>query len=99
MNDRTFDQLLNAWLDLGPTTAPDRVADAARLEAAATRQLPAILSRWAPRRFPIMNTTAKVILATAAVVLAAALGYNYLVAPNVGSPRLFAPDSTPTPSL
>jgi len=99
MNDRNFDQLLNAWLDLGPTTAPDRVADAARLEAAATRQLPAILSRWAPRRFPIMNTTAKVILATAAVVLAAALGYNYLVAPNVGSPRLFAPDSTPTPSL
>ena len=56
MNDRNFDQLLNAWMDLGPTTAPDRVADAARLEAAATRQLPAALSRWAPRRFPVMNT-------------------------------------------
>ena len=26
------------------------------------------------------------------------LGYNYLVAPNVGGPRLFAPDPTPTPS-
>ena len=98
MNDRNFDQLLNAWMDLGPTTAPDRVADAARLEAAATRQLPAIVSRWAPRRFPVMNTTAKVILATAAVVLAVVLGYNYLVAPNVGGPRLFAPDPTPTPS-
>ena len=34
MNDRNFDQLLNAWMDLGPTTAPERVADAARLEAA-----------------------------------------------------------------
>ena len=56
MNDRNFDQLLNAWMDLGPTTAPDRVADAARLEAATTRQRPAILSRWAPRRFPTMNT-------------------------------------------
>ena len=97
MNDRNFDQLLNAWMDLGPTTAPDRVADAARLEAAATRQLPAVLSRWAPRRFPVMNTTAKVILATAAVVFAALLGYNYLVAPNVGGPRLFVPEPTPTP--
>ena len=101
MNDRNFDQLLNAWMDLGPTTAPDRVADAARLEAAATRQLPAALSRWAPRRFPVMNTTAKVILATAAVVFAALLGYNYLVAPNVGGPRLFVPgaDFDPVPKL
>ena len=98
MNDRNFDQLLNAWMDLGPTTAPERVADAARLEAATTRQLPAVLSRWAPRRFPPMNSYAKVALTTAAVVLAALLGYNYLVAPNVGSPRLFAPDPTPTPS-
>jgi hypothetical protein len=97
MNDRNLDQLLNAWMDLGPTTAPDRVADAARLEAAATRQLPAIVSRWAPRRFPVMNTTAKVILATAAVVLAVVLGYTYLVAPNVGGPRLFGPEPTPTP--
>jgi hypothetical protein len=98
MNDRNFDQLLNAWMDLGPTTAPERVADAARLEAVATRQVPAIVSRWAPRRFPFMNTTAKVTLATAAVVLAVVLGYNYLVAPSVGGPRLFAPDQTPTPS-
>jgi hypothetical protein len=98
MNDRSFDQLLNAWMDLGPTTAPDRVADASRLEAAATRQLPAVLSRWAPRRFPPMNSYAKVALTTAAVVLAALLGYNYLVAPNVGGPRLFAPEPTPTPS-
>jgi hypothetical protein len=98
MNDRNFDQLLNAWMDLGPTTAPDRVADAARLEAATTRQLPAVISRWAPRRFPEMNSYAKVALATAAVVLAALVGYNYLVAPNVGGPRLFGPDPTPTPS-
>ena len=68
MNDRNFDQLLNAWMDLGPTTAPDRVADAARLEAAPRANCPPILSRWAPRRFPVMNNTAKVALATAAVV-------------------------------
>ena len=45
-----------------------------------------------------MNSYAKVALATAAVVLAALLGYNYLLAPNVGGPRLFAPDPTPSPS-
>lgn len=45
-----------------------------------------------------MNTTAKVALATAAVVVAAILGYNYLIAPNVGSPRLFAPEPTPSPT-
>ena len=44
-----------------------------------------------------MNTTAKVILATAAAVFALALGYNYLVAPSVGGPRLFVPEPTPTP--
>ena len=60
-------------------------------------RLPAVLSRWAPRRFPVMNTTAKVILATAVVAFAVVVGYNYLVAPNVGGPRLFAPDPTPTP--
>ena len=89
MNDRNLDQLLNAWMDLGPTTAPDRVADAARFEVSTTRQLPAILSRWAPRRFPVMNTYAKVALASAAVAVAALLGYNYLVAPNVGGPTFF----------
>lgn len=98
MNDRSFDQLLSAWLDLGPTTAPDRVAKAARLEVAAARQLPAVFSRWAPRRFPQMNNYAKVALATAAVVVVALLGYNYLVAPNVGRPTIIPLDQTPTPS-
>ena len=98
MNDRNFDHLLSAWMDLGPTAAPDRVANAARLEVRTTRQLPAILDRWAPRRFPEMNTTAKVILGSAAVVVALLLGYNYLVAPNVGGPRLVGSEPTPSPS-
>jgi hypothetical protein len=97
MNDRNLDQLLDAWMDLGPTSAPDRVADAARLEAASTRQT-AIPMWWPPRRFPVMNATAKIALATAAVVVAMVLGYNYLVAPSIGSPRLFVQDPTPSPS-
>ena len=100
MNDRNFDQLLNAWMDLGPTTAPERVADAARLEAAATRQLPAVLSRWAPRRFPVMNTTAKVILATAAVALAVVARLQLSRRPECRRPEALraGSDSDPSPS-
>ena len=69
VNDRSLDQLLDAWMDLGPATAPDRVADAARLESRTTRQT-AIPPGWPPRRFPLMNTYAKVALSAAAVVVA-----------------------------
>src|SRR5688572_9603694 len=98
MNEHSFDQLLDAWMDLGPTNAPDRVADAARLEVRTTRQRPAFLSRWATRRFPEMNNMAKLGLAAAAVVVAALLGYTYLVAPNVGGPLFGDPSPSPTPT-
>ena len=98
MNDHAFDQILNAWMDLGPTRAPERVADAARLEARSTRQMPAVLDRWAPRRFPDMNTTVRYVLAAAAVGVAAFIGFNYLVSPNFGSPGAEEPTPTPIPS-
>lgn len=96
MTDRNVDQLLGAWMDLGPAVAPDRVADAARLEARTTRQTAGLMG-WPPRRFPFMNTYAKLAAAAAAVALAALLGYTYLIAPNVGGPSLFA-DPTPEPT-
>jgi hypothetical protein len=43
-----------------------------------------------------MNTAAKFGLAAAIVVVAALLGFNYLVGPNVGRPGL--DDATPTPT-
>ena len=67
MNDRNLDQLLDAWMDLGPNAAPARVAEAARLEARTTRQS-AIPVEWRPLRFPEMNNTAKLALGAAAVV-------------------------------
>lgn len=98
MNDRTFDQLLNAWMDLGPTSAPDRVADASRLEARSTRQT-AIPPWWPPRRFPEMNNMVRVGLVAAAIVAAALLGFTYLIVPNVGGPVLFGePSPTPEPT-
>lgn len=93
LRDRTFDQLLDAWMDLGPTSAPDRVADAVRLEARTTRQT-AIPPWWPPRRFLEMNNMLRVGLAAAAVVAAALIGYTYLVAPNVGTD---AAEPTPSP--
>jgi len=103
MNDRNFDQLLNAWMDLGPTHAPDRVADAARFEAATTRQRPPILSRSAPRRFPEMNNTVRFALVTAVLAGAAVLGYTYFATRNVGEQDPVAhtpsPDASAAPSV
>ena len=97
MNDRNLEQLLDAWLDAGPKVAPGRVTEAARLEIRSTRQ-PAALRGWPPRRFPIMSNTMRIALATAAVAVAAVLGYNYLIAPNIGSSGLDDPTPTPTVS-
>ena len=102
MNDRNLDQLLNAWMDLGPTTAPDRVADAARLEARSTRQT-AIRQWWPPRRFPQMNNMAELGLAAAAVVVAALLGYSLSRRPEHRAgpgqaTRRRRPQPTPSPS-
>lgn len=94
MNDRNLDQLLNAWMDLGPSSAPDRVADAARLEARTTSQT-AIPMWWPPRRLPLMNNTVRLALAAAAAVVVALLGYSFFLAPNVGAP---GPDD-PSPTL
>lgn len=85
MNDRNFDRLLDAWMDLGPTVAPARVAEAVRLEARTTRQT-ASLRGWPPRRFPLMHATYRYTLAAAVLAVAALVGYSYLVAPNIGGP-------------
>jgi hypothetical protein len=45
-----------------------------------------------------MSNTMRIALATAAVAVAALLGFNYFVAPNIGSPGLGEPSPTPTPA-
>jgi hypothetical protein len=65
----------------GHTPLPESVRDAVRAELPSTRQRPAW---WPARRYPLMNNTVKILLGTAAVVVAALMGYNYLVAPNIG---------------
>jgi hypothetical protein len=77
MNGRNLDQLLDAWLDLGPDVAPDRVHSAIALEVRTTRQA-ARWSQWAAERFPPMNAFAKIAIAAAGVVVLAVVGLNLL---------------------
>jgi hypothetical protein len=101
MDERALDQLLDAWMDLGPTAAPDRVAEAARLETRSTRQT-AGLRGWPPRRFPEMNNTIRFALAAAVLAGAVVLGYTYVASRNIGDQDPIAltpsPEATATPS-
>lgn len=100
MNDRNLDQLLDAWLDLGPDIAPDRVHSAIALEVRRTRQA-ARWSQWAAERFPPMNAFAKLAIAAAGVVVVAVVGLNLLSRNSafVGSPAVSpSPSSSCSPS-
>lgn len=85
---------LEGYLDdyEGSTPLPEAVRDAIRAELPSTHQRP---SWWPARRFPEMNTMAKLGIA-AAVVVVALLGYSYFVVPNVGAPAPSDPAPTPT---
>jgi hypothetical protein len=98
MNDRDFDQILDAFLDLGPETAPDRVGAAARHETRETRQT--VLPRWWPSwRFPIMNSTVRNGFGAVAVIVIALAGINYLTPGGLGGPGPTAsPTSEPSPT-
>ena len=81
----------------GNTPLPESVRNAVRAELPTTRQRPAW---WPARRSRNMNSFAKFGVAAAVVVIAALLGFNYLVAPNVGGPgpEESSPTATPTPA-
>jgi hypothetical protein len=93
MNERNVDQLLDAWLDLGPDVAPDRVHSAVALEVRTTRQAFG-WSRWASERFPSMNNPVRIAVALAAAAVIAFVGFSYLLPDNTGDD-----DATPTPTV
>ena len=86
---------LESYLDEfeGDTPLPDATRDAIRAELPSIHQRPAWWPGW---RFPDMNSFAKLSLAAAVVVVAAVLGFNTLVAPNIGDRGLDDPSPTPT---
>ena len=97
MSDRNLDRLLEVWLDAGPSVAPTRVTEAARLEIRSTRQSAAPLA-WLLRRFPTVNNTMRIALASAAVVAVAIIGIGFIQAQNTGGPSLGDSTSTPAPT-
>ena len=80
-NDEFIGQL-ESYLDEyeGNTPLPEAIRDAIRAELPSTQQRPAW---WPARTFSAMNNMAKLGLAAAAVVVAALLGFRFLV-PGTG---------------
>ena len=89
--DEDFTTQLARYLEEyeGSTPLPAHVRDAIRAQLPSIQQRPAW---WPGRRFPEMNSMAKLGLAAVAAAVAALLGINFLVAPSIGDP-----DATPTP--
>jgi Tol biopolymer transport system component len=96
-DEHRFERDARAWLELGPTDAPDRVVEAALLEIDQTSQERVLLIPW---RLPTM--TPRLGLAATALVAVVGLGLIYLNLPgraDVGAPSptptLTSPTSTP----
>ena len=96
-DDRTFERNARAWLELGPTDAPDRVVEDALLTIESTSQERDLRIPW---RFPTMTT--RLGLAAAAVLGVLAVGLIYLNLPGVddvgppnSSPSAPPPSATP----
>jgi hypothetical protein len=94
--DRETLQIIGSWMEEGRTRLPDQVLDAV------LDQLPAAPQRrpWSARRIAHMNPLAKYAIATAAVVVVAILGFNFLLSggdSQVGAPPSAAPATGPPP--
>ena len=91
--DRDTTRIVRSWLRSDEHESADRVVGTVldRLDTTPQRRA----TGWPVRRFPEMNTTVKLALAAAAVVVAALLGIRFLVP---GSQNVGGPAETPTPS-
>jgi hypothetical protein len=93
-DDIVFERNAQAWLEVGPAAAPDRVVRAALDTIAATPQQRDL---WAPWRFPTLKLSLR--LATASVVAVLVVAAGFLLVRNqqstVGGP---SPTPVPTPS-
>jgi hypothetical protein len=91
-DERNFDRLARAWLDLMPDEAPDRTV-AAVLQAIETVSQARSPWRWLPWRLQNMNRTATAVAAAAAVLaVGGALWLTRSQAPSIGGP-------SPTPAV
>ena len=94
-DDRTFDRLTRAWLDLMPDEAPDRTVEAV-IQAVATTPQVRRPWRWLPWRSTPMNRATLAIGTTAIIVAAGALYFGLSnSSSNVGPSPTPAVTATP----
>jgi len=103
-HERDVERLLDTWFSDGPTKAPDRVMDAVADRIARQPQRPAWRLTW--RNTPL-NAYLKPLVAVAATILIAVVGFNMLggprtnsnvAAPNPSPSATASPTPTPSPS-
>jgi len=96
--DRDVARLVRAWLQRDARENADRVLELVLDQLDATPQHRAT---WPMRRFAQMNSTIRLVAAAAVVVVVALIGYQFLIAPNVGGPGPSppaSPSAEPPPS-
>jgi hypothetical protein len=93
--DRDANGIVRTWMENGVTQLPDRVLDDVLLEI---RAIPQRRRSWGGATLPQLSRAAQVGLATAAVLLAVAMGLAvFLSGRGVGS-HIGGPTPTPTPT-
>ncbi len=95
-----LEQLLDTWLDDGPTDTADAVFDAAVARVYRQRQRPAWRVSW---RNALVTTNLKLLIAAAAVIVIAVGGIALLGRPstspgNISVPPSASPSASPSPS-
>ena len=90
--EQRFEREARAWLELGPTNAPDRMVEATLLEIDTTSQVRGFRVPW---RLPKMTTPARV--ATAAMIGVLAIG-GAIYAFGPGRSSFGGPGSAPSPT-
>jgi len=96
---RDIDQLLNRWMDDGPTVVADRVIAAALTEIPTTRQRGA---RWALLKeiFMVMKPAAAMLGLAAVIVLGVAAYQLFLPrSPGIGGPTVRVPTADDLPAI
>jgi len=92
--DRDVERIVRSWMDEGVTVLPDRVLDLVLDQIPATPQRRA---SWPARRFSTLSSYARLGIAIAAVVLAAAVGIGIYTNSTGGPPP--GPSASTTPSV
>jgi Tol biopolymer transport system component len=93
-DDRMFERDARAWLELGPTDAPDHVVENALLAIESTSQERDLRIPW---RLPSMTTQTR--LAAAAVIGVLAIGSGFLLLSRGTQSPVGAPSASPTTSF